>query len=78
MIDRDHTEAKLDAFLEVLDDLIAETLAAGVPVEGLRRTLLARAVCQFWSDPAQSIAALDHFRMALERDPSPVTMQAGG
>lgn len=66
MSGQDHRIAKLDAFLEVLDDLIVETLAAGVSDVGLRRTLLARAVCQFKSHPSDGIAALDHFRNALE------------
>lgn len=67
MSEQDHAVAKLEAFLEVLDDLIGETLAAGVSEVGLRRTLLARAVYQFKSHPSDGIAALDHFRTALER-----------
>ncbi len=67
MSEQDHSIAKLEAFLEVLDDLIGETLAAGVSEVGLRRTLLARAVYQFKSQPSDGIAALDHFRKALER-----------
>lgn len=68
MSEQDHSIAKLEAFLEVLDDLIGETLAAGVSEVGLRRTLLARAVYQFKSHPSDGIAALDHFRKALERE----------
>jgi len=71
MTEQDHAVAKLDAFLEVLDDLIGETLAAGVSEAGLRRTLLARAVYQFKSHPSDGIAALDHFRNALERQHIP-------
>lgn len=68
MSDHEHSIAKLEAFLEVLDDLIAETLAAGVPVAGLRQTLLARALYEFKAHPSDGIAALDHFRKALERE----------
>jgi phytoene/squalene synthetase len=67
MSEQDDAVAKLEAFLEVLDDLIGETLAAGVSEAGLRRTLLARALYQFKSHPSDGIAALDHFRKALER-----------
>jgi hypothetical protein len=67
MSDRDDMAAKLEAFLEVLEDLIGETLAAGVSEVGLRRTLLARAVFEFKAYPSDGIAALDHFRKALER-----------
>ena len=67
MSDQDHTIAKLEAFMEVLDDLISEMLAAGVSKVAVRRTLLACAVYQFNSDPADGIAALDHFSLALER-----------
>lgn len=62
------TEAKLEAFLEVLEDLISEVLEAGVPEKALCRTLLARAVYQFRSMPEDGCAALDHFRGALERE----------
>ena len=68
MTEQEHTAAKLEAFLEVLDDLIGETLAAGVSPVGLRRTLLARAVCEFKADALDGINALDHFRKALERE----------
>jgi hypothetical protein len=80
MRDRDATAAKLEAFLEVLDDLIGETLAAGVSEAGLRRTLLARAVTLFKSPDAlpDGIAALDHFRRALERELVPLYGRGGG
>ena len=68
MSEQDHSIAKLEAFLEVLDDLIGETLAAGVSAVGLRRTLLVRAVYEFMAHPSDEIAALDHFRKALQRE----------
>lgn len=68
MSEQDHTAAKLEVFLEVLDDLIGETLAAGVSEVGMRRTLLARAVYEFKAHPSDGISAVDHFRKALERD----------
>ena len=69
MSEQDHSIAKLEAFLEVLDDLIGETLAAGVSEVGLRRPL-ARAITLFISPEAapEGIAALDRFRRALERE----------
>lgn len=72
MSESEITKVKLEAFMAVLDDLISETLAAGVPVMALRRTLLARAVYEFRADPASGLAAMDHFRMALARDLEPV------
>ena len=70
MSEQNHAAAKLEVFLEVLDELIGETLAAGVSEVGLRRTLLARATMLFKSPEAapDGIAALDHFRKALERE----------
>ncbi|MEO0061694.1 MAG: hypothetical protein RLZZ08_254 [Pseudomonadota bacterium] len=68
MSEQGHIESKLEAFLEVLDDLIGETLAAGVPVGAVRRTLLAKAVYEFRADPADGCAALDHFRDVLSRN----------
>lgn len=68
MSEQDHTTVKLEAFLEVLDYLIGETLAAGVSEVGLRRTLLAHAVREFKLHPSDGIADLDHFRKTLERE----------
>lgn len=70
MNEQNHAAAKLEVFLEVLDELIGETLAAGVSEVGLRRTLLARATMLFKSPEAapDGIAALDHCRKALERE----------
>lgn len=68
MSEQEHTIAKLEAFLEVLDDLISETLAAGVSDGALRRTLLASAVREFMAQPSDGIAALDHLRKALEME----------
>lgn len=78
MIEQDHTIAKLEAFLEVLDYLIGEALAAGAPETAMRRTLLARAVYQFKSHPSDGCAALDHFRKALERELVPSSGQLSG
>lgn len=78
MSEQNYAAAKLDAFLEVLDDLIEETLAAGVSAAGLRQTLLARALYEFKSHPSDGIAALDHFRKALERERVPSFVQVVG
>ena len=74
MNDRDATAAKLDAFLEMLEELMGDALASGVPEIALRRTLMARAVMLFKSPAAaqEGITALDHFRMVLERELVPV------
>lgn len=67
MNEQDYAVAKLEVFLEVLDSLIDETLAAGVPETAMRRTLLARAVYQFKDAPSEGLAAIDHFRPGLAR-----------
>ena len=67
MSEQDHTAVKLEAFLDVLGDLIGEALAAGVSPVGLRRTLLGRAVLEFKAHPSDGIIAIDQFRKALER-----------
>lgn len=74
MNDRDATIAKLAAFLELLEELMGDALASGVPEIALRRTLLARAATLFKSSEAalEGITALDHFRMVLERELVPV------
>ena len=78
MTGQDYTYAKLEAFLEVLGELIDELLAAGVSEVALRRTLLARAVYQFITDPSDGIASLDHFRKALERELASSPVQVAG
>lgn len=80
MSDRDATTAKLEAFLELLDELMGEALAAGVPEIALRRTLLVRATMLFKSPEAavDGIEALDHFRSVLERELVPLSGQGAG
>ena len=78
MSGQDHATAKLEAFLEVLEDLIGDALAAGVTETAMRRTLLARAVCLFKSHPSDGIAAMDHFRKSLERELVPSSGQSAG
>ena len=80
MTGRDANADKLDAFLELLDELIDGVLAGGVPEIALRRTLLARATMLFKSPEAapDGIAALDHFRSALERELVPLSGQGAG
>ena len=70
MSDRDATAARLETFMELLDELMGEALAAGVPEIALRRTLMARATMLFKSPEAapDGILALDHFRRVLERE----------
>ena len=80
MSDRDATAAKLEAFLELLDELMGEALAAGVTEIALRRILVARATMLFKSPEgaADGIAAFDHFRSALERELVPLSGQGAG
>lgn len=61
---------KMNAFLEVLDDLIVEMLADGVSKVAVRQTLLARAVLLFKSPEAamHGIMWLDHYRKVLEQE----------
>ena len=75
MSEEDHTIGKLEALMVVLGDMIGATVAAGVSKVAVRRTLLAFAVQQFKSDPSDGIAALDHFRKALERGLVPSSAQ---
>ncbi len=77
---QDHSIAKLEAFLELLDELTGEALAAGVSAIAVRRTLLARAITLFISPEAapEGIAALDRFRRALEREIVPLHRPGAG
>ena len=80
MSDRDAIAAKLDVFLELLDELMGDAVAAGVPEIALRRTLMARATMLFKSPEAapDGIATLDHFRRVLERELVPSAWPIAG
>ena len=68
MSSQDHMLAKLEAFYQVLNDLIEEARTAGLPEKAVRRTLLTFAENQFKSDPSDGCAALAHFHEVLQRD----------